>query len=181
MNKDEAIQNAISQCYKDGVCFKSDLASLAEFYFNAALEWAATGQEPVSSQFKHQVGDGWGNFTCEKHKQDTIAAGYKVRNLYEHAAPRAARTELNPAGPEDTAIYQAISDNYNKPPRVVPEQDAQDAKRYRWLRDYSVPPHLFYLSVPDEFKDQKFNQKDVDAYIDEAILTFEKQYGVTDE
>ena len=44
-----------------------------------------------------------------------------------------------------------------------------DAARYRWLRDQSVPPHNFYLSVPDEFAGVRYQPEDVDAYIDAAI------------
>jgi hypothetical protein len=47
--------------------------------------------------------------------------------------------------------------------------DAKDAARYRWLRDVSVPPHNFYLSVPDEFKDVRYKPREVDAAIDAAI------------
>ncbi|SMD03748.1 hypothetical protein [Novosphingobium sp. B1] len=47
--------------------------------------------------------------------------------------------------------------------------DSLDAARYRWLRDHSVPPHNFYISVPDEFHGVKFKPSDVDAYIDAAI------------
>ena len=45
----------------------------------------------------------------------------------------------------------------------------KDAARYRWLRDKSVPPHNFYISVPDEFAEAKYQPIDVDAYIDAAI------------
>ena len=44
----------------------------------------------------------------------------------------------------------------------------EDAHRYRWLRDHSVPPHNFYISVPDEFSGVKYSPNDVDAYIDAA-------------
>ena len=44
-----------------------------------------------------------------------------------------------------------------------------DAMRYRWLRDVSVPPHNFYLSVPVEFDGVKYARAEVDAYIDAAI------------
>jgi len=44
-----------------------------------------------------------------------------------------------------------------------------DAMRYRWLRDASVPPHNFYLSVPVEFDGVKYTPAEVDAYIDAAI------------
>ena len=46
---------------------------------------------------------------------------------------------------------------------------AKDAKRYQWLRDRSVPPHNFYISVPEEFKDIRYVSQDVDAYIDAAM------------
>ena len=53
---------------------------------------------------------------------------------------------------------------------LVELDDARlDAKRYQWLRDTSVPPHVFYLSVPDEFKDMKFATREVDAAIDAAL------------
>lgn len=45
----------------------------------------------------------------------------------------------------------------------------RDAERYRWLRDVSVPPHNFYLSVPVEFADVKYGRKEVDAAIDAAL------------
>jgi hypothetical protein len=48
-------------------------------------------------------------------------------------------------------------------------QDKKDAERYRWLRDFSVPPHQFYLSVPIEFDGVRFTKAEVDAYIDAAI------------
>lgn len=47
--------------------------------------------------------------------------------------------------------------------------DTQDAARYRWLRDISVPPHNFYLSVPVEFDGVRYTRQEVDAGIDAAI------------
>jgi hypothetical protein len=44
-----------------------------------------------------------------------------------------------------------------------------DAERYRWLRDDSVPPHNFYLSVPDEFAEVRYTPQQVDAAIDAAL------------
>lgn len=41
--------------------------------------------------------------------------------------------------------------------------------RYRWLRDVSVPPHNFYLSVPDEFAGVRYAPTEVDAAIDASI------------
>lgn len=54
---------------------------------------------------------------------------------------------------------------------VRKERDAavRDAERYRWLRDHSVPPHNFYLSVPIEFKDERYKPQEIDAEIDAAI------------
>lgn len=45
----------------------------------------------------------------------------------------------------------------------------RDAERYRWLRDVSVPPHNFYLSVPDEFAGVRYTPTEVDAAIDAVI------------
>lgn len=50
-----------------------------------------------------------------------------------------------------------------------PSGDALDAARYRWLRDTSVPPHNFYLSVPVEFNGVKYSREEVDVAIDAAI------------
>lgn len=47
-------------------------------------------------------------------------------------------------------------------------EEQADAARYHWLRDNSVPPHNFYISVPDEFRGVRYSQQEVDAYIDEA-------------
>ena len=45
----------------------------------------------------------------------------------------------------------------------------KDAARYRWLRDRSVPPHNFYISVPVEFEGVRYTPAEVDAGIDTAI------------
>lgn len=49
--------------------------------------------------------------------------------------------------------------------------DARDAARYRWLRDVSVPPHNFYISVPVEFHGVRYTPAEVDAGIDAAIAS----------
>ena len=46
--------------------------------------------------------------------------------------------------------------------------DAENAARYIWLRDHSVAPHKFYISVPEEYADAVFTPAEVDEYIDEA-------------
>jgi hypothetical protein len=53
----------------------------------------------------------------------------------------------------------------------VPDDVVRDASRYRWLRDFSVPPHQFYMSVPDEFANVRCTRHEVDAYIDAALLS----------
>ncbi|WP_240338948.1 hypothetical protein [Novosphingobium sp. BW1] len=50
----------------------------------------------------------------------------------------------------------------------------EDAGRYRWLRDYSCPPHNFYIGVPDEFQGVRYAPREVDAYIDEARAALAK-------
>lgn len=49
------------------------------------------------------------------------------------------------------------------------EEIIKNSKRYVWLRDISVPPHNFYLSVPVEFADVKYSPQEVDAAIDAAL------------
>jgi hypothetical protein len=49
------------------------------------------------------------------------------------------------------------------------EQLECDARRYKWLRDSSCPPHQFYISVPEEYSGVKFKAEEVDAYIDLAM------------
>lgn len=67
--------------------------------------------------------------------------------------------------PKPFAIIEALEAD-----RATAEQrDSDDAARYRWLRDVSVPPHNFYMSVPEEFKDVKYSKADVDREIDKAI------------
>lgn len=55
--------------------------------------------------------------------------------------------------------------------RLTAERDAlrKDAERYRWLRDTSVPPHNFCLSVPIEFDGVRYTPAEVDASIDADI------------
>lgn len=57
-------------------------------------------------------------------------------------------------------------------PNADPKSAAlkKDAARYRWLRDLSVPPHNFYIAVPDEFHGVRYTPHEVDAAIDAALL-----------
>lgn len=63
------------------------------------------------------------------------------------------------------------------PAVAVNDQLQREAARYRWLRDNSVPPHNFYLSVPVEFDGVKYTPQEVDNYIDAAIAGAEKAKG----
>lgn len=62
-----------------------------------------------------------------------------------------------------------IRDLTSTPSATACSTDAKDAARYRWLRDLSVPPHNFYIAVPDEFKDERYAPQQVDAAIDAAM------------
>ncbi|WP_312463417.1 hypothetical protein [Comamonas sp.] len=56
-----------------------------------------------------------------------------------------------------------------QPADALDAETIKKAARYEWLRDISVPPHNFYLSVPDEFGGVKYAPAEVDAAIDAAI------------
>lgn len=58
---------------------------------------------------------------------------------------------------------------FTHPASGVPDEVQRNARRYVWLRDKSVPPHNFYLSVPDEFDGVRYTPAEVDAYIDAAL------------
>lgn len=79
-----------------------------------------------------------------------------------------------PQGRDNARFIVALVNAY-RARQVVPAQPSGDvveavknAARYRWLRDHSVPPHNFYISVPDEFHGVKYGPDEVDAYIDAA-------------
>lgn len=86
-----------------------------------------------------------------------------------HAMAVTIRDELN-----HTRCVRMLADKQQAPAVAVNEsvavneQDRLDAARYRWLRDSSVPPHNFYLSVPVEFDGVKYTPQEVDNYIDAA-------------
>ena len=74
----------------------------------------------------------------------------------------------------DLDLYALL---HNTAPALIAELEAlraengrlrDDACRYRWLRDVSVPPHNFYIAVPDEFGGVEFSRNEVDTYIDSA-------------
>lgn len=67
------------------------------------------------------------------------------------------------------ALRPEAATNKAMPSLEEVERTMKDAARYRWLRDVSVPPHNFYLSVPDEFKDDRYTPQQVDAAIDAAL------------
>jgi len=49
------------------------------------------------------------------------------------------------------------------------EQDAKDARRYRWLRDKSQSHHTFYLSVTRPFTGVNWQPGSVDQTIDDIM------------
>lgn len=68
---------------------------------------------------------------------------------------------------EEVAKGRATPQGY----ALVRVEQVKDAERYAWLRDVSVPPHNFYLSVPAEFAGVRYKPQEVDDYIDKAMLT----------
>jgi hypothetical protein len=98
-------------------------------------------------------------------------AGYRVAT--QHSAARIAELEAEvQALRRDVEHKDAFAEQIG---RDLSKADAEcralrrDAERYRWLRDASVPPHNFYISVPDEFHGVRYQSSEVDAYIDAAI------------
>lgn len=94
------------------------------------------------------------------HLQMARLSGFLCRVEATKRAPDMDPIYLDPPAP-DPAGDPLV------PERVA--EDAQDAARYRWLRDKSVPPHNFYISVPDEFQGVRYQPAEVDAYIDAAL------------
>ncbi len=101
----------------------------------------------------------------------------KLRDERIPALQSQLRADL-PAAPDQPPAHltHAYADQFMlhglipaEPAPQAPSADALDAARYRWLRDISVPPHNFYLSVPDEFGGVKYAPVEVDAAIDAAI------------
>jgi hypothetical protein len=73
---------------------------------------------------------------------------------------------------EDIATEADATEERLRAALVVAERDAA---RYLWLRDLSVPPHNFYLSVPVEFDGVRYTPAEVDAAIDAAITQQTKE------
>lgn len=81
---------------------------------------------------------------------------------------------------EETGYAEGLVDAVKYPQDAAPTHEAQqggaaDASRYRWLRDVSVPPHNFYISVPVEFADERYTPAEVDKAIDQAIAALTPQ------
>ena len=125
-----------------------DLASL-----KAALE-AATFQPPWSAHKAYTHIEIWTG-TPEQQMH-----GYRICTVDRHV--RDASYD-----PHAALIVAAV----NALPSLIEEVERlrKDAERYRWLRDKSVPPHNFYLSVPIEFDGVRYTPPEVDAAIDAAI------------
>lgn len=106
--------------------------------------------------------------TCDAPSADAFAEYRRgVREAFNHANVIRANPHGRNADETLTYIMRTLAELANGD--SAPSADAVDAQRYRWLRDVSVPPHNFYLSVPEEFKDVKYSKAEVDAEIDKAI------------
>lgn len=66
-------------------------------------------------------------------------------------------------------MHKALGVKWGDDPYARISTLAADARRYKWLRDKSVPPHNFYLSVPVEFDGVRYTPHEVDAAIDAAL------------
>lgn len=85
-----------------------------------------------------------------------------------HADETAVVAQVETLRSDFAALQHAIVGDTGASAIVTVEALRADAKRYRWLRDISVPPHNFYLSVPIEFDGVKYSRAEVDATIDAA-------------
>lgn len=78
------------------------------------------------------------------------------------------------------ARVDSAPDAFEKLVAIAKQAATRDSERYRWLRDVSVPPHNFYISVPEEFKDVKYSKAAVDREIDRAIAAATPKGDVND-
>lgn len=100
---------------------------------------------------------------AQPEPRDAIARSKRILGLVDEY-------HENPTRDMRTALRVALMDEFQPEPRAeATDADKQDAARYRWLRDVSVPPHNFYLSVPIEFDGVRYTRAEVDAEIDAAI------------
>ena len=114
-------------------------------------------QKPIA--YCHLTVDGeirmWSKAAPESIKE---AIGCDPTPLYTHPAL---------AQPKEVCEWKSIE-------TALKGETEKNASRYLWLRDKSVPPHNFYLSVPSEFHEIKYSAKEVDDYIDAVILGLER-------
>jgi len=149
----------------------------------AQLEAMAGEQQPVAlAQIEHTVGgsiehmplkaawklpmgvrfDLYAAPVAQQPQADLLAAAKEFCRKVEAGEARSTKSY---------AAFKSAIERIEKQPQAeaVPNDVVRDAARYRWLRDASVPPHNFYISVPDEFHGVKYQPGEVDAYIDAAI------------
>ena len=130
------------------------------------------GTRPLSvalslSQWKHLIG-----LLRARELQQAQTVGEAWQKGYRAGVDDERTSEANIG----IAGYGAKIEPARANPHATPQSsapvvgdDARDAARYRWLRDVSVPPHNFYISVPVEFHDERYTPAQVDAAIDQAI------------
>lgn len=116
----------------------------------------ALAHKLYDAEKKYGYDNGWSGSAWE---------GECRERLYEH---------VQKGDPLDVANYCAFMWHHGWSTKAnvsatTPTAIEQDAARYRWLRDRSVPPHNFYIAVPDEFHDTRYTPQEVDAAIDAAI------------
>ncbi|WP_155524740.1 hypothetical protein [Delftia acidovorans] len=140
----------------------------------------AAPQAPAAASASEMVAGALFDFlgyltTLPKASAVTFSSSHEATPAVEHLRTWAGSRNLQ-LEPADVSGW---SNRLAAP--AAPAVDAQDAARYRWLRDTSVPPHNFYLSVPDEFKDERYSPREVDAAIDAAIAAQAAAKGAIDD
>lgn len=177
----EALENSSDLIFKDVT--KSHLRAQA-FTALAQLEAMVGEPEPVAlAQIEHTVGGSIEHMPLKAAWKLPMGVRFDL-----YAAPVAQQ----PQAPTESVLIDGIA--YDTPAPVAaellrlhlglkqPQAEAvppthvlAEAERYRWLRDKSVPPHNFYLSVPEEFHGVRYQPHEVDAYIDAAIAAAKKK------
>jgi hypothetical protein len=104
---------------------------------------------------------------------ERLSSAGKVEAAFSNLQARIAALEADLTTCRESVLATAklANDKQREVVALNAERDAlrKDAERYRWLRDVSVPPHNFYLSVPIEFDGVKYSPSEVDDAIDAAL------------
>lgn len=133
-----------------------------QHYDDYAVDCFAAMMKQKLAKKRAQGYDNW-------YKPELCSVEYLKRLLHDHIVK---------GDPVDVANLCMMLRHYDasttaSAPQSKDANDSLEASRYRWLRDVSVPPHNFYLSVPEEFKHDTYRPEQVDSYIDAAIAAKE--------